>query len=71
MVKVTRSKVKVKYTVMRKHWFAYKTQTEGKILMKKICMIDINEKIKLRQGQGHKVKGQGKTCSYENMLLRV
>ena len=61
MVKVTGSKVKVKYTVMRKKWFAYKTRTEDRILMKLICMIDIDKKIKLTKSQGHKVKGQGQT----------
>ena len=33
--------------------------------------IDINETKKLTQGQGHKVKGQGQICNYENNVFRV
>ena len=32
-------------------------------------MVDIDERIKLTQGQGHKVKGQGNICSYVKLLF--
>ena len=32
-------------------------------------MIDIIELLKLTQGQGHKVKGQGHICNYVKLLL--
>ena len=69
MVKVTGSKVKVKYTVMWNNWFAYKTRTEDLILIKLIGMIDIDKKRKLTRSQGHKVKGQGQTCSKEKNFV--
>ena len=37
--------------------------------MKLICMIDIDQKTKLTKSQGHKVKGQGQTCSKENNFV--
>ena len=39
--------------------FAYKSWTDGWILMILTYIIDIDETLKLTQGQGHKVKGQG------------
>ena len=36
-----------------------------------IYIIDIDETVKLTQGQGHKVKGQGHTCIYVNFLFRL
>ena len=39
--------------------------------MKLICMIYINKNIKLTQYWGHKVKGQGQICNYENNVFRV
>ena len=32
-------------------------------------MIDINETLKLTQGQGHKVKGQGHICNFVKNLF--
>ena len=40
-------------------FFAYKSGTDGWILMILTYVIDIDETLKLTQGQGHKVKGQG------------
>ena len=37
--------------------------------MKLIPMIDIAKNNKLTQGQCHKVKGQGQTCSIEEELV--
>ena len=34
-------------------------------------MIDTNENIKLTQGQGHRVKGQGQIKSYVKTLVRL
>ena len=36
-------------------------------------MVDINELLKLTQGQGHKVKGQGQSqiCIYVKTLFRI
>ena len=70
-VKVTRSKVKVKFTIMWKYWLAYKTQTEGWILIKLTGMIDINIKIVYKWSQGQKVKGQGQTWSYEKNVFAL
>jgi len=39
--------------------FAYKSWTDGLILMILAYIIDIDETLKFSQGQGHKVKGQG------------
>ena len=38
-------------------------------MMKLICMININVKIEMTQGQGHEVKGQGQTWSYEKIVV--
>ena len=37
--------------------------------MKLTRMIDINEMLKLTQGQGHKVKGQGQICNYTKKIF--
>ena len=37
----------------------YQSQTSNWILMKLACMKDINEPMKMTQGQGHEVKGRG------------
>jgi len=34
-------------------------------------IIDIDETIKLTQGKGHKVKGQGHICIYVKFLFRL
>ena len=34
-------------------------------------IIDIDESIKLTQGQGHKVKGQGHICVNEKLVFRL
>ena len=34
-------------------------------------MIDIDETLKLTQGQGHKVKGQGQICDVVKHLFRL
>ena len=34
-------------------------------------MVDANKRIKLTQGQCHGVKGQGQTCNYEEIFLRI
>ena len=40
--------------------------------MKLTCIIVINVKKKMTQGQGHKIEGQGQTQSYEkNAVLRI
>ena len=43
------------------HWvfFAYKSWTDGWIVMILTYSIDTDETLKLTQGQGNKVKGQG------------
>ena len=52
-------------------FFAYKSWTDGWILMTITYIIDINETVKLTQGQGHKVKGQGHICINEKFLFRL
>jgi len=47
-----------------KCFFAYKSWTNGRILMILTYVIDIDKTLKLTQGQGHKVKGQGHTGIY-------
>ena len=43
----------------------------GWIFMILTHMIDTNENIKLTQGQGHRVKGQGQIKSYVKTLVRL
>ena len=45
-------------------FFAYKSWTDGWILMILTYVIDIDETLKLTQGQGHKVKDQGHVGIY-------
>ena len=52
-------------------FFAYKSRTDGWILMILTYIIDIDETVKLTQGQGHKVKGQGQICIYVKFLFRL
>ena len=52
-------------------FFAYKSWTDGWILMILTYIIDIDETVKLTQGQGHKVKGQGHICIYVKFLFRL
>ena len=42
-----------------KFCFAFKSRPESWIRMKPTCRIDINYKLNLTQGRGHKTKGQG------------
>ena len=51
--------------------FAYKSGTDDWIFIIFTSNIDIDEKIKLTQGQGHKVKGQGKICYYVKKLVLI
>ena len=37
----------------------------------KVDQIDIDETLKLTQGQGHKVKGQGHICIYVKILFWI
>ena len=55
------------------HWtfFAYKSWTNGWILIKIIHRVDINDMLKLTYGQGHKVKGQGQICGFVKNLFRL
>ena len=40
--------------------------------MKRTCMVDTNVKIEMKQGQGHKGKGQDQTCSMrKNVVSRI
>ena len=48
---------------IKKIVFAYKSWMDKWILMILTHMIDIDETLKLTQGQGHKVKGQGQICN--------
>ena len=41
------------------------------ILMILTYIIDIDVTVKLTQGQGHKVKGQGHICIYSKILFRL
>ena len=68
-VKVTRSKVKVTYAVMQNSCFGYNSWTDEWILMILRHMVDIDETLKLTQGQGHKVKDQGHIWSYVKLLF--
>ena len=68
-VKVTRSKVKVTYAIMQDSCFGYNSWTYEWILMILGHMVYIDETLKLTQGQGHKVKGQGHICNYVKLLL--
>ena len=43
----------------------------GWIFMILTHMIDTNENIKLTQGQGHRVKGQGHIISYVKKMIRL
>ena len=43
----------------------------GWIFMILTHMIDTNKNIKLTQGQGHRVKGQGQIKSYVKTLVRL
>ena len=56
--------VRVKHGILRKQIFAFNSWTDICISMKITCMIDIDKNITLTQGQGHKIKGEGQTCSY-------
>ena len=48
--------------------FAYKSWMDGWILMILTYIIDIDETLKLTQGQGHKVKGQGHIGIYVKII---
>ena len=49
--------------------FAYKSWTDGMILMILTYIIDIDETLKFTQSQGHKVKGQSQICNYVKNIL--
>ena len=49
--------------------FGYKSWTDERILMILTYIIDIDETLKLTQGQGHKVKGQGHIGIFEEKLF--
>ena len=49
--------------------FAYKSWTDGLILMILTYIIGIDETLKFTQSQGHKVKGQSQICNYVKNIL--
>ena len=70
-VKVTRSKVKVTYAVMQNSCFGCNSWTDEWILRIIMHTVDIDKTVKLTQGQGHKVKGQGHICIYAKFFFQL
>ena len=53
----------------KKYYLGYKPQANHWIFIKLIQRIDNNATLKVTQGQGHKVKGQGQICYYAKTLF--
>ena len=68
-VKVTRSKVKVKFAIIWKNCLGYKSGTDDCIFIKLILRIHIHATLKVTKGQGHKVKGQGQICRHVKITV--
>ena len=49
--------------------FGYKSQTNDWIVVKLMHRVDIDATLKMTQGQGHKVKGQGRICNCVKKLF--
>ena len=67
--KGTRSKVKVVYAIVWKNCLGYKSGTDDCIFIKLIHSIHIHATLKVKLGQGHKVKGQGQICRYVRITV--
>ena len=47
----------------------YKSGTDDWIKIKLMYRVDIDATFKVTQGQGHKVKGQGRICNYMKTIV--
>ena len=48
---------------------SYESQTNDRIMVKLMQRVDIDATLKVTQGQGHKVKGQGRICNYVKICV--